>query len=505
MVTLEQLHARVPHELRPVSVGPVGRQIVRGVHISELVDPTPYLEGGELLLTTGIPFAHDAGYDSYVRRLADRSVAALGLGLGEGIDEVDGELERACERHGVDLFVVPREVPFLRISYAYWELVSLGERADLSSSLRIQTTLADAAVQTDAPTAIVRKLAESLGGWVAYQSFDESRIFTHPTSRKLVSALGSQMSRLRALGPHSSATFPLAEWTAIGHTVMDGGRAAGFLTVATLSPAAHPDRQVLLTAATLLSGVERLRFERRQEVERSGHAITELVVAGHAAAARMLAPTLAVGLTSFVRVAALRGGGVSTASACSLAHAVGALESRDPDTTIATAIAATPFSLAIGAIRILLLPSNDPGSTVSPGVDAPPDPRVMSAVVSLPVSLEGVPAVVERLVGLVATAATGSLVVDHPVALSARAIAWLEVLEGHPQQQLLPTLRSYLAHRGHWASSARDLGIHRNSLRNRIDTIAGVLGVELDEVDVATDLWIALRDRPPHSALPRRR
>ena len=58
MVTLEQLHARVPHELRPVSVGPVGRQIVRGVHISELVDPTPYLEGGELLLTTGIPFAH---------------------------------------------------------------------------------------------------------------------------------------------------------------------------------------------------------------------------------------------------------------------------------------------------------------------------------------------------------------------------------------------------------------------------------------------------------------
>ena len=29
---------------------------VRWVHISELEDPTPWLSGGELMLTTGIPF-----------------------------------------------------------------------------------------------------------------------------------------------------------------------------------------------------------------------------------------------------------------------------------------------------------------------------------------------------------------------------------------------------------------------------------------------------------------
>ena len=48
---------------------------VRWVHTSELDDPTPFLEGGELLLTTGIKLGRTtAQLQAYVHRLADAGV-----------------------------------------------------------------------------------------------------------------------------------------------------------------------------------------------------------------------------------------------------------------------------------------------------------------------------------------------------------------------------------------------------------------------------------------------
>ena len=50
---------------------------VRWVHISELEDPTPWLSGGELLLTTGLQLGDDAQQREYLERLvaprADRA------------------------------------------------------------------------------------------------------------------------------------------------------------------------------------------------------------------------------------------------------------------------------------------------------------------------------------------------------------------------------------------------------------------------------------------------
>ncbi|MBV9805522.1 MAG: PucR family transcriptional regulator ligand-binding domain-containing protein, partial [Solirubrobacterales bacterium] len=44
---------------------------VRWVHISELLDPTPWLSGGELLLTTGMQLQTPAQAREFVGRLAD--------------------------------------------------------------------------------------------------------------------------------------------------------------------------------------------------------------------------------------------------------------------------------------------------------------------------------------------------------------------------------------------------------------------------------------------------
>src|SRR3712207_4772152 len=84
-------HARAAAVDRPIS----------WVHVSELADPTPFLEGGELLLTTGLALEPGPALADYVRRLADAGVVGLGLGTGLGHETVPAELR--SEEHMSEL------------------------------------------------------------------------------------------------------------------------------------------------------------------------------------------------------------------------------------------------------------------------------------------------------------------------------------------------------------------------------------------------------------------
>jgi len=52
--TLTELCRALGDDLTPVFAGTLPEREVTGVHISELIDPTAYLEGGELLRTVGM-------------------------------------------------------------------------------------------------------------------------------------------------------------------------------------------------------------------------------------------------------------------------------------------------------------------------------------------------------------------------------------------------------------------------------------------------------------------
>src|ERR671916_652977 len=91
---------------------PVDRA-VSWVHVSELADPTPFLAGGELLLTTGLALAPE-GTGEYVRRLAAAGVVGLGLGTGLSHAEVPAELVTAADEHGLAVLEAPRSPPALR-------------------------------------------------------------------------------------------------------------------------------------------------------------------------------------------------------------------------------------------------------------------------------------------------------------------------------------------------------------------------------------------------------
>ena len=119
-------------------------------------------------------------------------------------------------------------------------------------------------------------------------------------------------------------------------------------------------------------------------------------------------------------------------------------------------------------------------------------PGAVVAALSRPLPLSAVAGAVGQLAFACRTAPPGTVTVVDGSA-DARGTAWVDALARHPRGDLTATVRSYLAHRGHWESAARALGIHRNSLRHRIAVATELIGADLADPDTAATLWVALR------------
>ena len=88
---------------------------VTWTHISELPEAAQWLEGGELLLTTGLGIPADAaGQVDYLASLARVGVA--GIGIGQRAPELTAAFLAAGDRLGIPIMRVGVEVPFARIS-----------------------------------------------------------------------------------------------------------------------------------------------------------------------------------------------------------------------------------------------------------------------------------------------------------------------------------------------------------------------------------------------------
>jgi PucR family transcriptional regulator, purine catabolism regulatory protein len=89
---------------------------VRWVHSTELQDPTPWLRGGELLLTTGMQLDGPKSQRELIDRLADHGIAGLGFGTGFKHKRLPAALVTAARKRSFPLFEVPYELPFIAIT-----------------------------------------------------------------------------------------------------------------------------------------------------------------------------------------------------------------------------------------------------------------------------------------------------------------------------------------------------------------------------------------------------
>lgn len=501
VISLAQLHHQLGRDLRPATGNTVAQRRISGVHISELEDPTPYLEGGELLLTTGIPLAGpSAKVPAYVQRLVDRGVAALGLGLGAGVDDVPAALIDACAGAGLALVLVPDGIPFMNVSRAYWELVGREGQADLAASLGTQTALARAAAQPDAMVSVIKALAQALGGWAAYLPADHGAETMWPESnRAILGPLRAEASRLNMGAAHSAATFQIHGADVVEYPVLVGRRAAGFLAIGAGRKLNRTDRQVILTVCVLLSIKAAQAQEKEAMAAALGSAVTKLFLAGHVEAGRAQAADLGIAVPrGAVRVLVVRSPDEDATAATALAPRLAA-ESGWP--AAGAALEGSRLRHAAGELSYWLLDADHAGGGTVPAGRSPEPPVTgrsgggaqPAAVLSQPMALECVRDEAAQLAALARGLDAGRILAVMPGLLDPRARDWVAALRGHARADLVTTVRAYLRHRGQWEGAARELGVHRNSLRHRVGIAAALIQADPDDPDVAANLWLALR------------
>jgi purine catabolism regulator len=140
-LTVESLIAELGLEL--VSGHESAKAHVRWVHSTELPDPTPWLRGGELLLTTGMQLKGPKAQRELIERLADHEIAGLGFGTGFAHKRLPAALCTAASKRSFPLFEVPYELPFIAITErAFAQLIN--ERYEMLQRNMVGDVLAEA-------------------------------------------------------------------------------------------------------------------------------------------------------------------------------------------------------------------------------------------------------------------------------------------------------------------------------------------------------------------------
>ena len=141
MLTVESLVAELDLTL---ATGEDNAQAnVRWVHSTELLDPTPWLRGGELLLTTGLQLQGAKPQREFVERLAEREIAGLGFGTGFVHKKVPAAILNTARKRGFPLFEVPYELPFIAVTERVFAQL-LAERYELLQRNMAGDVLAEA-------------------------------------------------------------------------------------------------------------------------------------------------------------------------------------------------------------------------------------------------------------------------------------------------------------------------------------------------------------------------
>lgn len=493
MVSLTELSSTLGPHLAAASGRRLAHRQLTGVHVSELDDPTPYLAGGELLLTTGMPLGGTAATRAYVARLRDKGIPALGVGLGPWLQQVPDHLVSACGEAGIDLLTVPDGVPFQNVSRAFWALSVKSSQADLMGSLGTQTALARAAMRPDATSAVVRGLAQALGGWAAFLPAGSGTAAHWPAGAEAyLPQLRTETLRLNRTGTHSSATFEIHGQAVVEYSIAVSGRTHGFLAVGPGRRLTAADRQVILTVCTLLALKARQREVVAGATSALGSAVAKLVLHGHTEAARILAED--VGLQDLPRRARVLALSICPGDdADAVIRAAGALS---PDAGLPVLPARLDACLLRheeeAAVYLLLPEETAPQEPEPPAVGLDGFHPRLAGALSEPVSLGEAAGVMPALRRALRQAPAGSLVgTGGPHNQQARD--WVAALARYRRADLVGTVTEYLRHRGHWENASRALGVHRNSLRHRIGTAGSLLGVDLDDADVFAPLWLELR------------
>ncbi|MEU6414538.1 PucR family transcriptional regulator ligand-binding domain-containing protein [Microbispora sp. NPDC046933] len=148
---------------------------VSWAHVSELEDPTPWLLGAEVIMTTGIGVPRTAAAQrAYLERLDDAGVAALALSAGLHVPPLRRAFLDAAEERGFPVLEVPLAVPFIAIAQEVAAAVQEDARQRLGAQLQVFGALRWLASEGLDTAGLFGRL-ERLSGYDIYLSTPQGR------------------------------------------------------------------------------------------------------------------------------------------------------------------------------------------------------------------------------------------------------------------------------------------------------------------------------------------
>src|SRR5436190_1778547 len=172
---------------------------IRWVHASELSDPTPWLSGGELILTTGMQLDTPDAQRRLVERLATHHVAGLGFGTGFDHESIPEALLEEARSQDFPVFEVPYELPFIAITEKAFASLVNEQYEVLQRSIAVHRRLERLLLEERGLDELVRAIAATIGGAVLVLDprgkLLASRAFQRELSEEAIESIRAQLAQ----------------------------------------------------------------------------------------------------------------------------------------------------------------------------------------------------------------------------------------------------------------------------------------------------------------------
>jgi hypothetical protein len=473
---------------------------VRWVHTTELADPSLYLQGGEVILTTGVWIDAGTKPAEFVRPLAAAGVAALGYGIPRPDATVPPGLVAACKRRRLTFFTVPYELPFIAIAEAFVERLAADREEALQRTVRRHAALVRAAEHDAGLDGMLAVLAASRGiqSWVVGRD-------RHVLASRDADPDACDIEAVAAEASHLQPEYPISvgDWRVF--PVVAVGRTEAHLVVAAGdAPLSAEDRTAIDQTLPFL-GLELARRRALRESERRFAAeLIDLVSAGPAQLAAAAARLEAFGVDPQAPVVGL------VCEGAPLDEAVDAVE----DALARCGVTGVVASKGMEVVAIARWDGGDEGladvardiaevlggrAAVGVGGVAPSAQSLRTSLVEARhacrfarLRRQGQAYAVHGEVG----SHTLLLAMQDEEVLAAFRRALLQPIEEHDARrhtQLVATLDAFLSSGGQWQGTADRLHVHVNTLRHRLARVERLTGRSLSSMEDRVDFFIALR------------
>jgi purine catabolism regulator len=520
---------------------------IRWVHMSELTDPTPWLSGGEVLLTNGMALSTPAAQSAYVNLLADHQIAGVGFATGFSHAHVPAAMVAAAAERDLPLFEVTYDMPFIAITEAAFSRLVDDQYAQLRRALAAQERLERIVLSQRGLGALAAALSSLLSARIIVFDRRGEQMAEHgsraPLAPEALAALAGELrARIRRRESHtfrpafaeSSRVLALAvaaEATASGQAPPE----AWLVAIKDDEALSDFDRLVLRQAVTIV-GLELLRGRVAEDTERrlAGDVLTA-VLAGELQGSELARRIAPFGLADPISVL-VSGVDLSDALALEGERGLVARQNNLVCALIPGRAEAELFTLAghlaervgavVGAGRAVGLDRARRGfhearcayETVALGLTDEPTgraPAPSGGVLVLNGNGHHGPA--GRAVPTASLPATGpgtirvraatyrdlgsyslllSLQEDAALALFCDSVLGaIEQSEGDYGGELIRSLEAFIEENGQWERAAKRLFCHRHTLRYRIKRVEELTGRDLGSARDRIEFWLALRGR----------